>query len=147
MRARISSLLLACGILLTAVQLAASSAMTNERVKDKAALSGIWVQKDGEPKIEFADKNVVKICPHGDSAIIAVVCKYTVDKAGLVEAKVTEIEGNDDVRQWAREMLPPGTQFSFKWTVKDDTARLEDLTGAQVEHMKSRLEGEYTQKK
>lgn len=147
MRARISSLLLACGILLTAMQLAASGEKTSENAKDNPALSGNWVQKDGEPKIEFADKNVLKLCPHGDSAIIAVVCKYTVDKAGLIEAKITEIEGNEDAKQWAREMLPPGTPFSFKWTVKDDTARLEDLKGEQVEHMKSRLEGEYTQKK
>ena len=51
MRARISSLLLACGVLLTAMQLAASGEKTNEKAKDKAALSGIWVQKDAEPKI------------------------------------------------------------------------------------------------
>ncbi len=44
-------------------------------------------------------------------------------------------------------MLPVGTDFSFKWEVKDVTAKLGDLKGDKVELLKAHLEGEYSQKK
>lgn len=149
MRARTlrSSLLLACGLLLLALQPAASKEKPDNEGNERPALSGVWVQKGGELRIAFVDKNVVKICPHGDCDSFALVCEYSVDPAGRVKVKITGIEGNDEVKQRATQMHPPGTKFSFKWTVKDDAARLEDMKGEQVEHMKSRLEGEYTQKK
>jgi hypothetical protein len=90
---------------------------------------------------------VVKISPHGDSNVIAVICEYTVDKEGLVKAKITDFEGKDKLKEMVKEMLPVGTEFSFKWKVKDDTAKLDDLKGDKVEHLKSHLEGEYGQKK
>src|ERR1700687_6180982 len=75
------SLTLSCGVVLacSVVFLASLSALADDK-KDKPALSGTWALKGGEAKIEFADKNVVKFAPHGDSKVIAVICEYTVDK-------------------------------------------------------------------
>src|SRR5262245_36314721 len=60
---------LACGVL----ALASLSASADDQKGNKPALSGTWGKKDGELKIEFADKDVMKIAPHGDSAVIAIV--------------------------------------------------------------------------
>jgi hypothetical protein len=134
---------LACGLL----ALAGLAAMADDKKGDKPALSGTWGKKDGEPKIEFADKGVLKIAPHGDSAVIAVVCDYTVEKEGLVKAKIAGFEGKEEVKKHIAEKVPVGTEFSFKWTVKGDTAKLDDLKCEKVEQLKSHLEGEYNQKK
>jgi hypothetical protein len=136
--------MLACSVFVLANRPASAD---DKKDKDKPALSGVWVLKGGETKIEFADKNVVKIAPHGDNNLIAVVCEYTVEKEGLVKAKITDFEGKDEVKEAVKEMLPLGTKFSFKWKLKDDTARLGDLKGDKVELLKSHLEGEYSQKK
>jgi hypothetical protein len=136
--------LLACSFLVLA-SLPASG--DDEKDKDKPALSGVWVLKEGETSIEFADKKVVKISPHGDNNLIAVVCEYAVGKDGLVKAKITGFEGKDEAKQVAKESLPVGTEFSFKWKAKKDTAKLEDLKGDKVDLLKSHLEGEYNLKK
>src|SRR5688572_17196777 len=56
---------------------------------DKPALSGAWGKKGGELKIEFADESAMKIAPHGDATVIAIVCDYVVETGTLVKAKVT----------------------------------------------------------
>jgi hypothetical protein len=53
----------------------------------------------------------------------------------------------EEAKETAKEKLPVGTEFSFSWQVKDDTARLADLKGKDVEILKSHLEGVYRQKK
>jgi hypothetical protein len=133
---------LACSVLI----LAGLSASADDK-KDKPALSGVWVLKGGEAKIEFADKNVVKIIPHGDSKVIAVICEYSLEKEGLVKAKITDFEGQDEAKNTVKEKAPVGTKFTFKWKVKDDTAKLDDLKGDEIEHFKAHLEGEYSLKK
>src|SRR5262249_41203971 len=90
---------------------------------------------------------VMKIAPHGDSDVIAIVCDYTVRKEGLVKATVTGFEGKEDVKKHVAEKLPVGTEFSFRWTVKKDTAKLDDVKCEKVEQIKSHLEGEYHGKK
>ena len=89
---------LACGVLAVASLTAAADQ------GDKAGLSGTWGKKDGELKIEFIDKQVLKIVPHGDSALIAIVCDYTVEKGGLVKAKVTGLEGKEEVKEVKNEV-------------------------------------------
>lgn len=141
MRARI----LQCGVVLacSAFILASLSASADdEKDKDKPALSGVWMLKEGETKIEFSEKNVMTISPHGDSNVIAVICEYTVEKEGLVKAKITDLAGKDEAKRRVKEMLPVGTQFSFKWKVT-----LDDLKGDKLEQLKSHLEGDYSQKK
>lgn len=109
--------------------------------KDKPALSGVWLQNKGEMKIEFAGKDKLKFLPHGGNDCI-IVCQYTVDKKGLVKAKITELESN--AKEELEKILSVGLEFSFRWTVKDDTGTLEEVKG-EVE--KSHLEGKYRQKK
>ena len=139
---------LLCGVVLvSSVFIMAGLSASAGAKNDKAALSGVWMLKGGELKIEFADKNVLKISPHGDSKLIAVICKYTVENEGLVKAKITDFEGKDEVKQKAKDHLPVGTAFRFKWRVTADTAKLSDLQGDQSEHLKAHLEGEYSQKK
>jgi hypothetical protein len=114
--------------------------------KDKPALTGSWVQQGAELKIEFADKDSLKIAPHGNADVLLVLCSYTVEK-GVVKAKVTGFEGKDEAKEKAMEKVPIGTEFSFKWEVKGDTGTLDDVKGEKVEVLKSHLEGKYDQKK
>jgi hypothetical protein len=139
-----------CAALLvcSAFVLAGLAALADDKKdKGKPALSGVWELKGGEAKIEFSGKKVMKIVPHGDSAIIAVVCEYSVDEDGLVKAKITEFEGKDEAKEHVKGILPVGTEFSFNWKVKEDTAKLADVKGEKVEQLKSHLEGDYKQKK
>jgi hypothetical protein len=139
---------LLCGVVLacSVFGLDGQSASADDK-KDKPALSGIWMLKEGETKVEFSDKNVVKIFPHGDNKVIVVICEYTTEKEGRVKAKVTDVEGTDEAKKLVKEMLPVGTEFSFKWKVKDDTAKLDDMKGDKVEVLQSHLEGEFSKKK
>jgi hypothetical protein len=113
---------------------------------DKPALSGVWVQKGSDLKIEFADKDTVKVSPHGDKAPIVIVCKYTADKDGAVKATVKDFEGKEELKDKIKAQVPVGLEFSFTWKVKDATATLGEVKGKGVEGLKSHLEGDYTKK-
>ena len=134
-------LALACSVLI----LTSFTALADDK-KDKG-LSGVWELKGGELKIEFVDKKAIKIFPHGDSDVIVVLCEYTLDKEGLVKVKITGFQGKDEAKEAVKNNLPVGTQFSFKWKVKDDSSKLADVKGDQAEHLKAHLEGEYSRKK
>ena len=134
--------LLACGVL----ALASLAASADDKKGDKPALSGTWGKKDGELKIEFDGKDVLKILPHGDPAVLVIVCDYTAEKDGVVKAKVTGFEGKDEAKKKVQEKLPVGFKFSFKWKAKDAAARLDDVTGEDVELVKSHLEGDFEKK-
>jgi len=136
-----SSVALACGFLI----MAAFPASADDK-KDQTP-SGVWVLKGGEMKIEFADKKTIKIFPHGANDVIVILCEYGLDKEERVKAKITGFEGKDEAKEAVKNILPVGTQFSFKWNVKDDTAKLDDIKGDQAEHLKAHLEGEYSLKK
>lgn len=138
---------LACvGVLAcTALALAGRPADDKKDDKDKPALAGVWVRQGAELKIEFCDKGVLKIFPHGDKEVIIVVCKYTVNKDKRVKAKITELDGTE--KEKAKEILPVGLEFSFTWKIKDDIATLDDVGGKDIETLKSHLEGKYEPKK
>jgi hypothetical protein len=127
---------------------AQASALADTRKDDKPALSGAWAKKEGELRIEFGDNGVLKIAPHGDRAVIAIVCNYTVDKKGRVKAEITGFEGKkEEARKKIAEHLPVGLEFSFKWTVKGDAAKLADVKGDKVpEKLKTHLEGDFKKK-
>ena len=127
--------------------MAALPASADDPKNGAPALSGVWSKKDGDLKIEFAEKDVVKIAPHGDSALAIVVCSYTVAKEKLVKVKVTGFGGNEEARKHLAEVVPVGTEFSFKWKAKDDNAKLDELKCDKVALLKSHLEGDYEQKK
>jgi RNA polymerase sigma factor (sigma-70 family) len=118
----------------------------NKEDKDKPAISGVWVLKDGEMKLDFSEKDRIAIFPHGENKVIVVNCEYTRDKDGVVKAKITGFDGKEEAKKIIMEKLPVGTEFTFKWKVKDDTATIGDVKGEKVELLKSRLEGDYTKK-
>jgi len=128
----------ACGVL--AVALHGASGQGKD---DKP--SGAWGKKDGEVKLAFAD-GVLKVAPHGDPAVILIVCDYTVEK-GVVKAKVTGLEGKEEVKKKAQGVVPVGLKFEFRWKPAGDAAKLEDLTGENVEPLKAHLEGDFEAKK
>jgi hypothetical protein len=133
---------LACGVLVAGL-----SASAGDKQGGQPALTGTWGQKGGELKIEFAGKDVMKIAPHGDSAVIGIVCKYTVEKEGRVKAEVTGFEGKEEAKKKVQEHLPVGFQFNFTWKRSGATARLDDVKGKDVALLKSHLEGDYELKK
>jgi hypothetical protein len=138
---------LVCGSVLSCafLALAGPSASADDKGdKDKSAPAGVWQLKDGELRIEFADKGVLKISPHGKDELILILCKYTVEKDGSVKAKVTELAG--EAKDKVKDAVPVGYEFSFKWNAKDDAATLDAVKGDNVEHLKSHLEGKYGKK-
>src|SRR5262249_2467193 len=80
----------------------------DDKTGERPVLSGTWSKKDRALKVEFADKSVMKIAPHGDSAVLAIVCDYAVEKEGLVKAKVTGFEGKGEAKKHIEERLPVG---------------------------------------
>ena len=139
---------LVCGAVLACAFLAlaglSASADDKKGDKDKSVPAGVWQLKDGEQRIEFADKGVLKISPHGMDELILVVCKFTVEKDGSVKAKVTELSG--EAKDKVKDVVPVGYEFTFKWNAKDDAATLDEVKGENVEHLKSHLEGKYGKK-
>jgi RNA polymerase sigma factor (sigma-70 family) len=116
------------------------------RTDEPKPLSGVWTKKEGELKLEFAEKTVLKISPHGKDDVILILCEYT-EKDGVVKAKITGFEGKDEAKKAVAAKLPVGTEFSFKWKVNKDAATLEDVKGEKAEGLKSHLEGEFGEKK
>jgi thiol-disulfide isomerase/thioredoxin len=78
--------------------------------------------------------------------VLAIVCDYTVEKGGLVKTRITGVEGKAEAKKHVGERLPVGTKFSFQWTVRADTAKLDGLTGNKVEMLKHFLEGDFERK-
>jgi RNA polymerase sigma factor (sigma-70 family) len=128
----------------------ASDDKTDAGGKDKdkkaSAPSGSWVRKEGELKVEFADKGVLKIYPHGENEVIVISCEYTAEKEGRVKAKITGLEGKEEATKKAKERVPVGAEFSFLWKAKEGAAKLSDMKGDKAEHLKSHLEGDYVKK-
>jgi hypothetical protein len=136
--------LLVCGVLALACRLALADDGKGD--KGKPIPSGTWEKKDAEPKLEFTGEDKLTIFPHGDNLDFQIDCSYTVTKDGLVKAKITRLGGTEDVVEKAKASVPVGLEFSFKWKLDGDRATLDDLDGKDVEHVKERLEGEYTKK-
>ncbi len=142
-------LVLVYGILTLASLFDGSSVCADDKKdnKDKAALSGQWVRKEGEIKIVFDGKGVMKIFPHGDNFKFAIVCEYTAEKDKRVKFKVTDFEGEEKQIEKVKEHIPVGFELTFKWTFKDKTATLDEIKGKDEDlgHWKT-LEGEYERK-
>jgi hypothetical protein len=136
--------LLIPGGLLTLLTLLAPLAGADDKPK---APAGTWDRKEGQGRIEFADKGVLKILPHGDKADVTIVCSYAAGKDGVLKVKITDHEGADALKAKLKDRLPTGTEFSFKWKPDGDTAALEDLEGKEVEGLKGHFEGKYEKAK
>ena len=135
--------LLAGGFALT-LALAAGPAAPADDKKDDKALSGVWVREASglDLKFEFTGKDTLKMTVSAGENAAIVTSKYTV-KDGVVKGKVTDVEekGNFPGKP------PKDFEFSFKWTVKGDTATLDDLKGDNIDDVKPVVEGEYKRKK
>lgn len=121
------------GLMLTAVAAGAQD--------KKDALAGTWAREAGgfDLKVEFREKDTVKITAVSGENGAAVTAKYTVGKDGRVKAKITEVK---EIGKFAGAP-PVGLEFSFTWKVKGDTATLDDVVGKDLEHAKPILEGDY----
>ncbi len=119
----------------------------DDKKDDKAPFAGTWTKKDGDLRLEFTGKDGLKIHPHGDKEAIAVVCEYTLGKDGVVKAKVTDLEAKEEHKAKLKQVVPIGMEFTFKYEVTKDTAKLEDLSGKDTDTIKPLLEGEYEAKK
>jgi hypothetical protein len=142
---------LACGLLALAGLIDGLSASADDKKDDKgkAVPAGAWVKKEGELKLEFDGKGELKIAPHGDSEKIAIVCDSKAEKGGRIKVKVTGATGSvEEAVNKVKEHVQAGLEFSFKWTVKDNSAKLDDLKGEGdvLEQLKSHLEGDYEKK-
>jgi len=124
-----------------------ASAVAADASSDKPTLSGKWGKKQGELTMEFAEGDVLKIAPHGDKIMLAIVCDYRLEKEGLVKVKVTRLEGQEEITKKVQEHVPVGLEFNFKWKANADAARLEDVKGGEnIDPLKSHLEGEFEKK-
>jgi hypothetical protein len=115
-----------------------------DKKADPPAFSGVWVREVNglDLKIEFAGKDGVKIAAFHDENGVIAVCKYKAEK-GVLKATITDVIVKGDFKNKPAK----GLEFSFQWTVKGDTATLDDLTGKELESAKTVLEGEYERKK
>jgi len=123
----------------------ALAAADEKKDADRPAPSGSWAKKDGHLRIDFPDKGTMKVFPHGDAEFV-VVCSYSVAKDGTVQAKITDLEGKDEIKEKAKTIVPVGLEFRFSWKVKGETAALEDIQGKDVDALKSHMEGEFAKK-
>ena len=111
---------------------------------EKAALSGTWTREANGLDLKFVfEKETFKVSAFAGDNGVTVTCKYTVGKDGTVKATIAKVEekGNFPSKP------PEGLEFSFKWTVKGNTANLDDLKGKELEDAKPILEGDYQKKK
>jgi hypothetical protein len=136
--------LLVCGVLALAGR--PTLADDDKGDKQKSIAAGKWEKKDAEPTLEFTGEDKLTIFPHGANLDFQIECSYAVTKEGLVKAKITRLGGPDEVIEKAKGSVPVGMEFQFKWKLEGDKATLDDLDGKDVEHVKERLEGEYTKK-
>jgi hypothetical protein len=136
--------LLVCGVLALACGLALAD--DGKYDKDKPIPAGTWEMKDAEPMLEFAGEDKLTIFPHGGNFDFQIECTYSVMKDGMVKAKVTRLGGPEGVVEKAKGSVPIGLEFRFKWKIDGDKATLDDLDGKDVDHVKERLQGEYTKK-
>jgi hypothetical protein len=125
----------------------AGAKATADEGKDKKELSGSWEKKEGQVKIAFSDKNVMKIFPHGEQFGFEVVCEYSMEKDNQIKAKITELNGKEEIKEKAKGALPIGYEFSFKYQIKDGVVTIEEMKGENIDHLKGHLEGEYEVKK
>ncbi len=119
--------------------------------KDTPALTGTWTRESNglDIKIEFVNKDTLKVSAFGGENGAVVTCKYTAGKDGRVTIKITDVEEKGSFPS----KPPKGVELSFTWKVKGDTATLDDFKGVGKEGelladaAKPVMEGEYARKK
>jgi hypothetical protein len=134
-------------VALLALACAGLASAEEKKDAERPTPSGSWAKKDGHLRIDFADKGTMKVFPHGDTDSFVVVCSYTVARDGTIQAKITDLEGKDEVKEKAKNILPVGLEFRFGWKAKGEAATLEDLQGKDAEGLKAHMEGDFAKRK
>lgn len=113
-----------------------------EDKKESPKLSGTWAKDaDGaEIKFKFEEKTLTITVAAGDNGMTA-TADYTVDKDGVVKAKVTKVEEKGSFPAKPAK----GFEFSMKVAVKDKKATVSDFK-SEHEEAKAAVEGEYVKK-
>lgn len=113
-----------------------------EEKKDAPKLAGSWVREaEGlEIKFKFAEKTVAISVTSGGNGVTA-TADYTVDKDGVVKAKITKVEEKGEFP--AKPAV--GLEMSMKVTVKDKKATISEFK-SEHEGAKAVIEGEYEKK-
>ena len=113
-----------------------------EDKKEAPKLSGSWAREaDGtEIKFTFKEKTLEVSVKNGDNGMTA-TADYTIDKDSVLKAKVTKVEEKGSFPAKPNE----GFEFSFKITIKDKKAKIEDFK-SEHEGAKDVVEGEYEKK-
>jgi hypothetical protein len=123
--------------------LATTVAAEDKKEKDKSDVTTWTRETNGvDLTFEFTKDTLKGTVLIGENGFVA-KAKITVDKEGVVKAKITDVEEKGKFPG-----LPKvGLEFSFKWKVTGDKAELTDLKGDEVEEAKPIVEGEYKKKK
>ncbi len=130
---------------LAVVLLAVSVAAAEDKKADRTAtpkLAGTWAKSvEGmEIKFKFEEKTLAVSVSSGDNGMTA-TADYTVDKNGVVKAKITKVEEKGDFAAKPAK----GFEFSMKVALKDKKATISDFTSEHPE-AKDIMEGEYVRK-
>jgi hypothetical protein len=127
------------------VLVVAAGSVAQDGKDKKAGPTGVWTREAGGIDLKFdftGGKSPFKASVFkGDDGFTA-TCKYEI-KDGVVKAHITAVEDKGNFPN----PPPIGSEFSFKWTPKDNTAELSDLMGDNTEGVKPLVEGEYTRVK
>ena len=104
----------------------------------------VWERESNgiDLKMEMGKDTMKSHVFNGENGVI-LTCKITMDKEGLVKAKVTDVEEKGNFPAKPKVDF----EFSFKWKVDGNTATLSDLTGEGLDDAKGIVEGEYKKKK
>ena len=106
--------------------------------------TGTWVKKGIDVKLEFPEKEVLKVYLHGDGVAHCDLLLHAREgRAREGEDQGLRREGRD---QGSKTALPVGLEFQFTWTVKDGAGKLDDVKVEKTEPIKNHLEGDYEKK-
>lgn len=113
-----------------------------EEKKDAPKLSGSWVREaEGlEIKFTFEAKTVAISVMSGGNGMTA-TADYTIDKDGVVKAKITKVEEKGEFPAKPEK----GLEMTMKVVVKDKKATISDFKSPH-EGAKAVIEGEYEKK-
>ena len=113
-----------------------------EDKKDAPKLTGSWVREaEGlEIKFKFAEKTLDISVMSGGNGMTA-TADYTVDKDGVVKAKITKVEEKGEFPGKPAKNL----EFTLKIVVKDKKATVSEFK-SEHEGAKAVVEGEYEKK-
>lgn len=112
---------------------------------DAKKLKGTWVREVDNNKISFEFKDDkafrCRLHPSGAEDGPVIDCEYTIDKDGIVNFSITEID-----KKGVDNLPDKGTKFSFKIEAGKEKLTISEFKGTEDPGAKSLVEGEYKKK-